>query len=260
MNEWELLQRIGSEYSRILAKDLTGIYVHGSIAFGCFRWACSDIDFLVVVERPLSLAQKEALIRVLLDLDSSAPPKGFEMSVLLRSACAPFAEPTPFELHYSNAHRANYRSNLSGACQALQGFDPDLGAHLTVVRKAGIVLCGLPIEQVFAPVPAASYVRSVWYDVKQAAEDIGSDPVYHVLNLCRALACVEEGLVLSKAQGGEWGMKRLPEHREVIKAALCAYREGMPAPQGEALVFFARTVLDIIRPNAVFLSAGIKND
>ena len=260
MNEWDLLQKIVGEYSRILGKELTGIYVHGSVAFGCFRWTCSDIDFLVVVERPLSLQQKEELIRVLLALDPHAPPKGFEMSVLLRSACAPFAEPTPFDLHYSNAHRASYQRDLTGTCKALQGYDPDLGAHLTVVGKAGIALCGLPIAQVFAPVPAAGYVRSVWYDVKQAAEEISRDPVYHVLNLCRALACVEEGLVLSKAQGGEWGMKRLPAHREVIGCALCAYREGMPAPQGEGLYSFARTVLALIRQNAVFLSAGIKND
>ena len=28
-------------------ENLTGIYVHGSLAFGCFRWEKSDVDFLV---------------------------------------------------------------------------------------------------------------------------------------------------------------------------------------------------------------------
>ena len=45
----ELLDKIVSAYNDILQENLTGIYVHGSLAFGCFRWEKSDVDFLVVV-------------------------------------------------------------------------------------------------------------------------------------------------------------------------------------------------------------------
>lgn len=252
MNERELLEKIKEAYQDILSEKLTGIYVHGSIAFGCFRWACSDIDFLVVVEEKLTQPEKEALIQTLLELDAAAPPKGFEMSVLLRSACAPFAEPTPFELHYSNAHRANYQRDLAGTCQLMQGFDPDLAAHMTVVRAVGTALCGEPIAQVFAPVPRASYLRSIWFDIESAPEDIERDPVYYVLNLCRVLACVEEGLVLSKAQGGEWGMRHLPEDRELIRSALSAYCNGTAAPAGAQFVSFAEKLLLRITQNADF--------
>jgi streptomycin 3"-adenylyltransferase len=48
-----------------------------------------------------------------------------------------------------------------------------------------------------------------------------------VLNLCRALAYLREGAVLSKCQGGEWGLKNLPNaHQGVIQAALNAYQSG----------------------------------
>lgn len=260
MNEWELLSRIQKEYQAILGTGLIGIYVHGSIALGCFEWRKSDIDFLVVVEKPLSQLQKEALIRVLLELDAFAPPKGFEMSVVLRSACMPFQEPTPYELHYSNAYRANYQHDLSGTCRKLQGYDPDLAAHMTVTGKAGIAVCGRPVQQVFAPVPRESYLRSIWYDVERAAEEIQQEPVYYVLNLCRVLACVEEGLVLSKAQGGAWGMEHISQHRELIAAALAAYCENGPLPSEKELVSFAEKTLARICQNADFLSACTKKD
>lgn len=260
MDEWKLLAIIRERYQRILSSKLTGIYVHGSLAFGCFRWECSDIDFLVVAEQPLSPLEKETMIQTLLDLDCHAPANGFEMSVVLRSACSPFADPTPFELHYSNAHRANYLRDLAGTCQALQGCDPDLAAHMTVVRSAGKVLCGPPVEEVFAPVPKASYLCSLWGDIETAAQDILRQPVYFTLNLCRLAAYLEDGLVLSKEQGGEWGLHHLPEDKELIFSALSAYRTGVSAPTGQALCSFAEKMLLRIRQNADFLSSCAKTD
>lgn len=260
MNEWELLREISKAYQAVLGKQLTGIYVHGSIAFGCFCWETSDIDFLVIVEEKLSQQQKEALIGVLLQLDAFAPKKGFEMSVVLRSACMPFQDPTPYELHYSNAYRANYQRNLQGTCERMQGYDPDLAAHMTITGSVGIALFGLPIKEVFAPVPRASYLKSIWYDVENAAQDIPNDPVYYVLNLCRVLAYAEEGLVLSKAQGGEWGMEHLTQDRGMIASALQAYQENNLLSNQENLVRFAENALDRIRQNIDFLSACPKKD
>lgn len=258
MNEWDLLHRIKEAYQRILGGNLTGIYVHGSIAFGCFHWERSDIDFLVVVEKPLTQRNREQLIQVLLELDAFAPSKGFEMSVLLRSACSPFSDPTPYELHYSNAHRDHYLHNLSETCRALHGFDPDLAAHVTVINHVGLTLCGLPREQVFSSVSRASYLSSLWYDIEHAAEEAERDPVYFTLNVCRVAAYLETGQVLSKEQGGSWGLIHLPEDAEVIRSALASYRTGAAWPDGPVCCFFAEKMLMRIRQNADFLSCGIK--
>ena len=40
---------IHGEYQTILGDNLVGIYVHGSIAFGCFHEEKSDIDFIAVI-------------------------------------------------------------------------------------------------------------------------------------------------------------------------------------------------------------------
>ncbi|MBQ8834642.1 MAG: DUF4111 domain-containing protein [Oscillospiraceae bacterium] len=247
MTPGELLARIKESYATILGPKLTGIYVHGSLAFGCFRWEVSDIDFLAVVTEPLTQAEKERLISSLLELDIYAPPKGFEMSVVLEAVCNPFVYPTPFELHFSNAHKARCRENLSEYCRTMNGTDKDLAAHVTVIRHVGRTLLGKPIEEVFAEIPKAAYWDSIRGDVQEAEEEIAEQPVYYILNLCRVLAFLKDGLVLSKSQGGQWGMEHCPEYRELIGNALTAY-EGTTAFRAEetALRDFAVTMLEEI--------------
>ncbi len=43
---------------RCFREQLTGIYLHGSLAMGCFQPEKSDIDLLVVIGNELSDAQK----------------------------------------------------------------------------------------------------------------------------------------------------------------------------------------------------------
>ena len=244
VDEQALLQRLCSTYQAILGDKLTGFYVHGSIAFGCFTWATGDIDFLCVVDAPLMQAEKEALIRVLLDLSPDAPPKGFEMSVVLRDVCAPFQYPTPFELHFSNAHKARAEADLSAYCRDMHGTDPDLAAHITVLHHVGLALYGPPIAEVFGAVPRASYLDSILGDVGGAEVDIRQNPVYVALNLCRVLAFLADGAVLSKQQGGLWGLARLPEaYQPLLRAALASYETGAPFPAAMPLDAFAADLL-----------------
>lgn len=239
----QLLQQIKEACQSVLQTKLTGIYVHGSIAFGCFRWEKSDVDFLVVVADPLTQEEKEALMIRLLELEEKSPPKGLEMSVMLRSACKPFVHPAPYELHYSQTHRENYLKNLSETCCRMNGVDPDLAAHVTVTRAVGFALCGEPVEAVFAPVHPQDTLNSILCDVEDAEKEILRDPVYFTLNLCRALAFVQDGVILSKEQGGEWAMERFPQENQTIRAALAAYRQDEPLPAGMALETFARRML-----------------
>ncbi len=224
MKPFEILSIISNEYQTILGENLCGIYIHGSLAFGCFNWNKSDIDFLVVVYNNLTQTQKEALIHTLLRLNPAAPPKSFEMSVVLYHDCKAFKYPTPFQLHFSNAHIEKTRDNLSEYCRTMNGTDYDLAAHFTIVKKVGMVQYGKPIEDVFGDVPSRAYLSSIRYDVEDAESDIVSNPVYIILNLCRVLAYIEDDLVLSKAEGGIWGKTHLAEeYADFIQMALDYY-------------------------------------
>ena len=134
-----------------------------------------------------------------------ARPKGFEMSVVLMRYCQNFVYPTPYVLHYSNAHRHRARTDLTAYCQEMNGTDVDLAAHFTVTRAVGIPLCGLPIETVFGPVPKKYYWESIYGDIKNAAEEILRDPVYIILNLCRVLAYQKEAIHSFEKRGEACG-------------------------------------------------------
>lgn len=249
--DWrDIMDKICEGYRGILGANLLGIYVHGSIGFGCYNPAKSDIDFLVVTETAPDLLQKQQMIRLLLQLAPHAPEKGMEMSVVLRRDCRNFVHPTPYQLHYSAAHHARYEQDLAGYCRQMQGTDADLAAHFTVTRAVGIALVGPEPRQMFAPVPAEAYLESIRWDVENAAQDVRENPVYVLLNLCRVLAYLREGAVLSKAQGGLWGLQRLPQpYHGILRAALDAYSsDGAYRPDDETEQRFVRMMLSEIFP------------
>lgn len=109
----------------------------------------------------------------------------------------------------------------------MNGTDKDLAAHFTIIKKYGVVLYGEEINDVFADVPRKDYIDSIWYDVEGAGEDILEDPVYMILNLCRAAAFLKNDLILSKKQGGEWALQNLSaRYRTLISKALQSYMLG----------------------------------
>ena len=219
-----LLHQLKNAYIQILESKLVGIYLHGSLAFDCFNWQSSDIDFIVVVKEGLSQKEKMALISVLIELSPQAPPKGFEMSVVLSQYCRHFVYPTPYELHFSNMHLASAKADLSEFCRHMNGADSDLAAHFTVLKDRGKVLTGAPIADVFGEVPKTDYLSSIRADVADALEAVNDNPIYVILNLCRVLAFIKGGEVLSKPEGAAWGLENLPaDFNALIKAALSDY-------------------------------------
>lgn len=220
-----ILERIKEQYQDILRDELIGIYVHGSIAFGCFNPKKSDIDFLVVIKQTLSLEAKKRMIQVLMELSKYAPAKGLEMSVVRLEVCKNFCYPTPFELHFSNMHLQSCEENLEEYCKRMNGYDIDLAGHFMVTKSVGYTIFGLPIDEVFGEIPKEAYLDSIKNDIDHAVEDIVEEPVYVILNLCRVLAYISEPKVLSKEQGGDWGIQHLPEiYTKIVKHALNEYR------------------------------------
>lgn len=234
----------------ILGDDLVGVYLHGSAVMGCFNPQKSDLDYIVVVDRPLSDAVKRAFLEMVVDLNGRGPVKGIEMSVVRRKVCRPFVYPTPYELHFSAGHLAAYRADPEGYIRRMQGDDRDLAAHFTIIRGRGRCLNGAPIEEVFDQVPRRDYLDALWYDVENAPEEIAAYPMYLILNLARVLAYAEEGLILSKKEGGAWALDRLPpEYRPLIRDALGEYTESASIAYDAALAKrYAAYAVGRIRP------------
>lgn len=244
-----------TERSRaVLGNDLAGVYLHGSAAMGCFNPAKSDLDLIVVIDRAMDDMARLAYMDTVTRLHNTlrregAAHSGIEMSVVLRGVCDPFVYPTPFELHFSAAHLSRYLKDPEAYIREMRGKDRDLAAHFTVIRERGVCLYGLPVEEVFGEVPRADYLDSILRDVASAPEEISADPVYYILNLARVLAFVREGLVLSKKEGGEWGLENLPpRYRPLILSALAEYASDAEAPHDPGLAAdYARYMLGRLR-------------
>ena len=233
----------------ILKDNLVGIYLHGSSVMGCFNPEKSDIDLIIVVNDKMSDASKKAYMDVVVDLNAFAPAKGIEMSIVRKEVCNPFVYPTPFELHFSAMHLKWYKDNPEDYILKMNGTDKDLAAHFTIIGKRGKCLYGLPIEDVFAEVPKADYMDSIWNDIAEAPEEITENTMYLTLNLARVLAFAKEGLVLSKKEGGEWGLKNIPEeYHSLIEAALSEYGSSVvPQYDQDLAVKYAEYMLESVR-------------
>lgn len=242
-----VLDSIITSYQSILKDNLVGIYVHGSLAMDCFNPNSSDIDLLVVIKENLNFNKKRQLIDALLELDKLGPEKGFEMSILLEEYTKDFKYPTPFVLHFSKEHKEKYEQDYSYMCE--NGEDPDLAAHITITASRGICIFGKPIKDVFQPVPKKYYLKSIMCDIENAREDILNSPVYIILNLCRVLCYLREGMICSKKEGGEWAYSNVPmSYIEIIEQALLYYKNTeIFNYNAEALIDFADFMMKEIR-------------
>ncbi len=233
MTDADRLAAVFTERSReIFGENLAGVYLHGSAAMGCWNPDRSDLDLIVVVRNSPDDAARRACMEMVTELHAAAPRQegthgGIEMSVVLRSVCDPFVYPTPFELHFSAAHLDWYRKDPEDYIRKMRGTDKDLAAHFTVIRHRGRCLYGEPAGTVFGEVPAADYLDSIRNDVAGAKEEIAGDTMYLTLNLARVLAYQREGSVLSKKEGGEWGLRILPERfHPLLRDALNDYEKS----------------------------------
>lgn len=233
----------------ILGDNLVGIYLHGSAAMGCFNENTSDIDLLIVVDKTISNEIKRQYMDMVVQLNSCAPEKGIEFSIVKREVCNPFLYPTPFELHFSVTHSEWYQTNPSEYVEKMNGIDKDLAAHITVIYHRGKCLCGREIKDVFENVSREFYFDSIWNDIKNAKEEIITNPTYIILNLCRVLAYKKDGLILSKREGGNWGMDHIPEkYHSLVFQALDEYSDNKQMEWPEDFAYdFATYMIDQIK-------------
>jgi len=124
-----LLEQFVTGSKEALGHNLTGIYLHGSAVMGCFQPEKSDLDLLLVVKEEITDEEKLKFMDMVVELNKQAPAKGLELSIVKEEVCNPFVYPTPFDLHFSNAHLGRYQSNPQDYVEKMKGTDKDLAAH-----------------------------------------------------------------------------------------------------------------------------------
>ncbi len=209
-------------------EELIGLYLHGSLAMGCFQSRHSDLDLLVLVRQPPTAERLRSWAEFLLQL--SLQPAPIEISFLHRDCYTPWQHPTPFAFHFSEDWRATISHDVQeGAWRSWDWsatLDPDLAGHFTVTRRRGVCLAGEPIATAVPAVPWADYLDSIQRDLFWSYTRASDNPLYLVLNACRVWAAAAEQLVLSKAEGAVWAQPRLPAPAAATVAAAAAVYAG----------------------------------
>ncbi|MBW7473214.1 DUF4111 domain-containing protein [Paenibacillus oenotherae] len=226
MEVQDVLNSIIALFKREMSDKLVGIYVHGSLAMGCFNPYKSDIDLLVVIDTRLTQDHCKAIAKGLLAIHAGmANTRGVELTIVLDENLQNLCYPTPIEFHYSDFHREKYEKDEHYVCGGVN--DPDLAAQLVIAYHRGIRLFGKPLREVIPPVDRQLYLKAILYDIEDAAQHIQNSAMYYTLNLCRVLFYLREGGIASKREGGEWGLNNLPtEFRELVQHSLDEYSEA----------------------------------
>ncbi|WP_125766449.1 aminoglycoside adenylyltransferase domain-containing protein [Lapidilactobacillus wuchangensis] len=223
----QLLSHLQQDLPALLGDNLVGVYLHGSYVLKSYHENVSDLDYIIVVKEPLTDQQKLTLMTWTVTTGwQFAPKKGLEFHVLLEKWTQHFIQPLPFDFHFSPMHWPDYQENPLQYVQEMQGTDPDLAAHLTILTHYGQVISGPAIEQVFAPVPRSAYLNSILADISNAEQAVLTNPVYVCLNLARVLAYLQTDQVLSKAAGGRWLLEQNilnHDQRQLISWCLAQY-------------------------------------
>jgi predicted nucleotidyltransferase len=210
-----------SGFRDLLGDNLTGVYLHGSLAMGCFNPDLSDIDLLIRVREPLDQSTGYRIVSLLLDL--SGKPSPIELSVLSDADLFPWRYPTPYTLHFSEDWRQRFEA---GEDQPAERLDPDLAAHITALHARGLALLGPPVSEVFPQVPEADYLDSILRDYEWALARLDQNPVYAVLNMARVLHYLTDGAIASKLEAGAWALDILPEGGHPVVLAAVRYCQG----------------------------------
>jgi streptomycin 3"-adenylyltransferase len=252
------VSRVVSALRSRLEKDLAGIYLHGSLAMGCFNPSVSDVDLLVVIQTGLSVEAQKSIMEELLKHSKAIAP--IEVSILRTGDMKPWRSPTPYLLHFSESQREQIQQEIADGVWRCWNdapkLDKYLAAHVIVARERGVCLYGLTADQVLPAVPPDDYLASILSDLTWLRERLETQPVAAVLNMCRVLAYTREGKILSKDEGGRWAMEKLPNPLlQVVRSAMSVYSGMYPemyvSPE-QVKVFFERVSGEIekqIHPN-----------
>jgi len=229
----ELVAKLAAE----LNDNLTGVYLHSSLAMGSYYRPKSDIDLIVVVENKLNVDKRKTIAETIAKHSEQKPTTGnIELSVITADTAKKIPVPVPFEVHYSTEWHDKI---LSGDTDyEKDNTDIDLQSHLAYVSQRGVVLQGKPIDEAFGEIDWQIFMDGVIDDFNWIVEDehILETPFYAVLNICRVLQLLTENnqQVHSKDEGGEWALKNLSEqYHAIIQQALNAYRSSKEVDESQ---------------------------
>jgi len=238
------LEAYVSEARRLFAEDLVGIYVHGSVAYGAFDAAASDVDLVVAHRAGLTCARRQAL-------------PSLHARLLATHPAAARLDGTYAPLHAVGTYgAATCPAFRDGRFLAHGGGDLNPVAWHTL-RTRGIALYGPPAAEIVPPVSAGALRENMRRNIAFLQRRMPSyvrsgtaNTVFGVLTLCRALYTLRTGEVTSKRAAARWALRHMaPCWSPLLRRALARYGhdDGIDLVLAAGAVPFAAYVAHVAR-------------
>ncbi|WP_047685587.1 MULTISPECIES: aminoglycoside adenylyltransferase family protein [Xenorhabdus] len=201
-----------------LAESLVAVYLHGSAVAGGLR-PRSDVDLLVIIDRPMTSVVRECLAADLMIISGRYPsdPDGrrpVELIVFLRSDLAVSLYPARCEFIYGEWLRCEYEVGEipKSVC------DPELTLVLAQSRQEAIPLVGPDASSLLPAIPGSDIRRAIKDVLPSLIETLQGDERNVLLTLARMWRTLVTGEFVSKDVAADWAAARLP----AIQAAVLA--------------------------------------
>ncbi|TFE23063.1 nucleotidyltransferase domain-containing protein [Cohnella luojiensis] len=240
-----------------LADNLETVYVYGSTALGAYIEDSSDIDFLVLIRRPLTQLEVQAISDVHEEVEKAIPGTDIMGSYICREDLGKSYTDIPV---YASYYNKKIHTNGTGA-----DINP---ITLWVLRKHGICVFGddLPFEYDTSLDELLKYVINnmntywtSWIDRLESkletiaiqnhseVEQLDDAVEWCTLGMLRQLYTIEERDITSKIGAGEYGLKKLPERwHELIREAI-AIKRRKPMPLYSSQATRLKDLVELLR-------------
>lgn len=217
---------VQKEIEKIIADNIIGSYLHGSLAMGGFNPSSSDVDILVITRKSLRVGDKRKFAEFF--LNHSNEPHPIEISFLNKDQLRNWQHPCRYDFHYSEFWRERYKKDLLWETHEFLNeninTDADLAAHITIINHRGVCIKGNPINTVFPTVPKPDYISSLLIDYKECLKNLEKDPIYCSLNMIRVYWYLKEEVISSKQEAGIWALRTFPQTlKNTIEKLMVSY-------------------------------------
>jgi predicted nucleotidyltransferase len=214
--------------AQTLKDNLTGVYLYGALATGCYNPRHNNIDLIVVIRQDMDDEILWALIRLL--IRTSSKPYNYSLSLIKEANLFPWRHPTPLVFHFDENLRQHYVQMLKDSQFQPISFDKAnmiLTLKIGMMQRWGICLVGQELEFTFPyAIPRHDFLKAMMWDVNNAYENMVYDPVYAVLALCRAYYYLQKGTILCRDTAAELILHELNPDIQLIVTAIIAYYRG----------------------------------
>jgi streptomycin 3"-adenylyltransferase len=229
-------RRIVAVVREALGDSVIGAYLHGSSVFGGLH-PTSDIDVLVVTQRPTTIDEQRVLIGRLLPISGRGDPTGgsrsVELTIVVQSDVRPWRYPPRLDLQYGDWWRGEFER---GELTPWVSPNSDLALLLEMVLEANHQLLGPPPAEVLDPIPPADLRRAMLDGIPALLGCLDGDERNVVLTFVRIWTTLETGVIRSKDAAADWALPRLPpEHRAVLEHARSIYLGDAAEEWGDLL-------------------------